>query len=62
LDGAARPDDGGTRAVRDAGCRILWVQIRKRAIDPLPPAIEWEIELQLSSDASGSVVLDTSGK
>jgi hypothetical protein len=41
--------------------RIISVEIRKRAIAPLPPAIEWEVRLDHPSGRSGSFVFDTSG-
>jgi hypothetical protein len=43
----------------DAG--IVSVEIRKRAIAPLPSAIEWEVRLEHPSGRPGSVVFDTSG-
>lgn len=46
--------------VPDAG--IIAVEIRKRAIAPLPPAIEWEVRLQRPSGGDGYFVFDTSGK
>jgi hypothetical protein len=41
--------------------KVISVEIRKRAIAPLPPAIEWEVRLDHPSGKSGSFVFDTSG-